>query len=65
MKMLNKKQVKEVTTYAFSTIDRKERSGLFPKRVRLGQNRVAWIEDEVYEYLRNLIESQRSPDCSD
>lgn len=33
-------------------IDRLEAAGDFPKRIQLGPKSVAWIEDEVDEWLR-------------
>lgn len=35
---------------SFMTIDRWERQGLFPHRVRLGKNSVAWREDDVEQW---------------
>ncbi|MGH8659850.1 MAG: helix-turn-helix transcriptional regulator [Gammaproteobacteria bacterium] len=37
-----------------STIDRWERAGLFPRRVRVGPNSVAWYEHEVEDWLASL-----------
>jgi hypothetical protein len=36
-----------------STIWRMERSGMFPKRVKVSVNVVAWREDEVGEWIRS------------
>ena len=33
---------------------------LFPKRVRLGQNRVGWVEDEVDEWINDHIQERNS-----
>ena len=32
-----------------------EKEGKFPKRVRLGQNRVGWVEDEVDGWINDRI----------
>lgn len=58
MKLLSKKQVKEICLYSFAHLDRLEAQGLFPKRVRLGQNRVGWVEDEVYKWLQAKIDKR-------
>lgn len=58
MKLLSKKQVKEIVLYSFAHIDRLEASGLFPKRVRLGQNRVGWLEQEVYDWLQAKLDKR-------
>ena len=39
---------------SFSTINRKEKDGQFPRRVRLGPNSVGWYEYEVATYLDSL-----------
>jgi len=54
MKLLTKKQVREITTYSYAHIDRLEAAGKFPKRLRLGQARVAWYENEVYDWIAKL-----------
>jgi len=51
MKLLSKKQVRAIILYSPAHIDRLERAGQFPKRVRLGINRVGWIEQEVLDWL--------------
>lgn len=58
MKLLSKRQVKEIILYSFAHIDRMEKAGLFPKRVRLGQHRVGWVEQEVYEWLQTRIDAR-------
>lgn len=37
---------------------------LFPKRVRLGQNRVGWVEDEVDEWIKDHIQERDSSERS-
>lgn len=58
MKLLSKKQVKEIVLYSFAHIDRLEKAGLFPKRVRLGQQRVGWLEQEVYDWLQTKLDKR-------
>ena len=58
MKLLSKKQVKEMVLISFAHIDRREKAGTFPKRVRLGSypsSRVGWIEQEILDWLQALI----------
>jgi predicted DNA-binding transcriptional regulator AlpA len=40
--------------YTRQYIDRLERDGRFPTRVRTGANSVAWIEDELDLWIRSL-----------
>ncbi|KAB2943074.1 MAG: AlpA family phage regulatory protein [Hyphomicrobium sp.] len=55
MKILSKKQLKDYVVYSMQHIARLEQAGQFPKRVRLGANRVGWIEQEVMAWLEERI----------
>lgn len=58
MKLLSKRQLKEVVLYSPQHIQRLEDAGRFPKRVRLGdgpRSRVGWVEQEVLLWLRERI----------
>ena len=61
MRFLSKKQVKELVLYSFAHIDRLEAAGKFPKRVRLGQNRVGWVESEIIEWIKRKIWKRDNP----
>jgi len=56
--LVSKKQVKEMVLYSYAHIDRLEAQGLFPKRVRLGQNRVGWVRSEVEDWIQVRIEQR-------
>ena len=58
MKMLSKRQVKELVLYSPQHIARLEAAGQFPKRVQLGCNRVGWIEEEVLDWLQARIDAR-------
>lgn len=53
MKLVSKKELKSVfgIPYSIQHIWRLEQAGKFPKRLRLGANRVAWLYDEVVEWI--------------
>lgn len=55
MKLLSKKEVRERVKYSFAHIDRLEKEGRFPKRVRLGPQRVAWVETEIDDWIAALV----------
>jgi len=44
--------------YSEAHIWRLEREGKFPRRVRLGANRVVWVEAEVDEWLNSKLEER-------
>ena len=53
-KLLSRKQVKELTTLSLTQIDRLEKAGLFPKRIRLTphpRGRCAYIAEQVYDTM--------------
>jgi len=56
MRLLSKRQVKEMVLYSPQHIARLEAAGKFPKRVQLGANRVGWVEDEVLDWLQQKID---------
>ena len=60
MKFLKKKAVCELVSYSPAHVDRLEAAGLFPKRVRLGQQRVAWVEQEVRDWMTERM-NERKP----
>jgi len=51
-------QVQEIIPYSASHIWRLERSGQFPRRVRLGENRVAWLQSEVNSWVESKLASR-------
>jgi len=57
-RMLSKRQVKELVLYSPQHIARLEAAGQFPKRVKLGVNRVGWLEEEVQEWLQSRIDER-------
>ena len=61
MRLLSKRQLRERVLYSPQHIDRLETAGKFPKRVRLGPNRVGWVESEVDEWLRERIAERDNP----
>ena len=64
-KLVSKKELKSVygVPYSFAHIARLEAAGEFPQRVKLGACRVAWLAEEVQNWidervaLRNLASS--------
>lgn len=55
MRILSKRQVKELVLYSPQHIARLEKAGLFPRRVQLGVNRVGWVEAEVLDWLKERL----------
>lgn len=51
--VVSKKELKTVCgiPYSGAHIARLEAAGQFPRRVRLGQNRVVWLVSEIEEWL--------------
>ena len=62
MRILSKRQVKEMVLYSPQHIARLEKAGQFPKRVHIGPNTVGWVESEVREWLQERLDSREAPD---
>ena len=56
-KLVSKKELKTVLgiPYSFAHIARLEAAGKFPRRVKLGACRVAWMLDEVLEWIEERV----------
>jgi len=59
-RLLTKKEVRHRVCYGFAHIDRLESQGRFPKRVRLGPNRVGWLESEIDEWIDERVRKRDS-----
>jgi prophage regulatory protein len=51
IRLLSKKDLRQLVLYSPAQIDRLEKAGRFPQRVRLGPCRVGWVEEEVLAWL--------------
>ena len=51
LKLITKKQLLDMVPYTPQHILRLEKMGKFPKRVRVGENRVAWLLTEVERWI--------------
>jgi prophage regulatory protein len=61
-RFLSKKQVKAICLYSFQHTKRLEDAGKFPKRVRLGNGRVGYVEDEIEAWCKARIEERNKSD---
>lgn len=61
MRILSKRQLKELVLYSPQHIARLEKAGEFPKRVQLGPNRVGWVEEEVLDWLQQRLDCREEP----
>ena len=58
MRILSKRDLKELVLYSPQHVARLEKAGQFPMRVQLGPNRVGWVESEVLDWLTERLESR-------
>jgi prophage regulatory protein len=65
--VVSKKELRTVCGIPYSPqhIARLEAAGRFPKRIQLGQNRVAWLLKEVEEWLDERIAKRDAPRPTD
>ena len=53
--LIDKKELTKLVKYSPQHIARLEKAGQFPKRLRLGQNRVAWMLSEVETWIEERL----------
>ena len=58
-RLLTISQVVEATTLSESEIGRREKNGDFPKRIKLGPKRSAWVGSEIEAWVQATIKNAR------
>ncbi len=59
MKFLRQPVVEDISGLSGSTIWNRVSQGKFPKPIKIGVQAVAWIDLEVYEWQKQMIEASR------
>lgn len=54
-RLITRAQLREMVPYTPQHILRLEKQGHFPRRIRLGANRVVWLESDVLGWLDQRI----------
>lgn len=54
-RLITSDKIIELIPYSLVQINRLERCGLFPKRVKLGPAKIAWVEAEISEWLQQKM----------
>ena len=54
-KLLKAQQVAELTSISRSHLHRLARDGKFPKPIKIGENRSAWLESDVQEWISECL----------
>lgn len=57
-RFIPKLETQERTSLSYPTLWRLMKRGDFPASVRIAPNRVAWVEDEVDEWIRARIDGR-------
>ena len=62
MQLVSKKELRSVfgIPYSFQHVGRLEKAGQFPRRILLGQNRVAWLRAEVEKWIADRVARRRT-----
>ena len=64
LRLLSKKQVRELVLYSYAHIDRLEKAGQFPQRVRLSRHRtgrVGYVESEILAWIEARLATRNAP----
>ncbi len=56
--IITQKELHRRVPYSPVQIWRLEKAGTFPRRIKLGPNRVGWVEDEVEAWLRKRMDDR-------
>lgn len=56
-RIYRKSEIINLTGLSSSTIDRLEKVGKFPKRIKLSPNRVGWLSSEIEKFISCLPRS--------
>jgi prophage regulatory protein len=56
--LIRAEELLTLVPYSQNHIRRLEAAGTFPKRLRIGANRVAWLRDEVNDWLSSKMEGR-------
>ena len=54
-KLLKAKDVSELTSISRSHLHRLAGEGKFPKPIKIGENRSAWLESEVQDWISECV----------
>jgi prophage regulatory protein len=64
MRLIGWQQLRQMQPYSRQHIMRLEKAGAFPRRVRLGPARVAWVYEEIVQHLQALAAQRQPTDTS-
>jgi prophage regulatory protein len=59
-RLLKKSEVEQLTSLSASEIVRQEKAGTFPKRIKIGAQRSAWVGSEIDAWIQAKIKTARS-----
>lgn len=57
-RIITEKELGDRVPYSASQIRRLEKAGTFPRRIKLGPNRVGWVASEIEEWLRQRLDER-------
>ncbi len=58
MRLIRLKEVMDKTALSRASVYRFVAEGRFPKQVSLGENSVAWVEEEVDDWITDRVNSR-------
>jgi prophage regulatory protein len=55
LRLISRAELRTLVPYTLQHILRLEKMGRFPRRIRLGANRVAWLEHDIARWIEARI----------
>lgn len=62
LRLIARSELLTIVPYTPQHILRLEKRGLFPRRIQVGPNRVAWLLSEIEEWVAERILKRNKPD---
>jgi prophage regulatory protein len=61
VQLITRPELLKLVPYTIRHIYRMEKAGTFPARVKVGANRVAWVQSEVLRWLELRVGGRKEP----
>lgn len=59
-RLITKQELRRLVPYSGTHIARLERRHQFPRRVRIGANRIGWLESEVFAWIEEKAQAREA-----
>jgi prophage regulatory protein len=61
-RILSSAELRKAVPYSLTHIYRLEKKGEFPRRIKVGRNRVGWMEAEIQAWVETRMQARGQPE---